>query len=110
MVVTTDTELLAGFKSFSLAPTVATLVMVPLVTPCGMAVVATATTLVTVALAPTFRPPRLPMTLVGVVSRFPCDAAAETKVTPAGRRLVKATDEAVFRSEEHTSELQSPMY
>ena len=54
------------------------------------------TTTVTVATAPVFKVPRLAMTLVAFVITIPCDELAENSVTPAGRTLVKATEEAVF--------------
>jgi hypothetical protein len=79
--VTTEMELLPGFKSVSVAATLATLVSVPLVTPGGRAVAVTVTTLVTVAMAPAFKAPRLTKTLAGVVNTLPCDVLAETTVT-----------------------------
>ena len=69
-VVLTVAELLAGTRSVSLAETVAVLASAP--ARVGV------TTIVTVALAPTARLPRLAVTLPPLVLTLPCDTAAET--------------------------------
>ena len=79
-----------------MATTLAMLVRVALVSPWGMAAAVRATTLVTVAMAPAFRVPRLATTLVAFRIAVPWDEPAETAFTPAGRRLVNITEVAVF--------------
>ena len=50
----------------------------------------------TVAAEPGFNAPRLAMTPAAFVTKLPWDELAASRVTLAGRILVKATAEAVF--------------
>src|SRR5216683_2967806 len=90
MVVIAVTELLAALRSISLAETLAVLVRIPAADAPGT------TTTVTVAVAPTARGPRFPVTVVALVSTLPCDEAAETRATFAGNESLKETNEALF--------------
>src|SRR5438270_447345 len=82
-VVSSLAVLLSGFRSVSLAVTLAVLVMVP--------VVVGWTTIVTVAAAPPNMPPRLAVTTPPDWLTDPWLVVAETNVTPAGRESVATT-------------------
>ena len=95
-VATAEATLLPGFESVSLAPTLAVFVRRTVLAPEGRTAAVGITTTVTVATAPVFSVPRLARTVFAFVSATPWEGVAESKVTPAGRALVKATDVAAF--------------